>query len=262
MTNIDQVWPEPALDHNRRPCPYCAQPTVVRDTPCKVCEGHMKGAVLTLCRYMLNRGEEVSGAKKDAPKPGGETESNARRVPVIAILERFPFALSERTARFRKSLENEGAWFAHVNAFLMLRSVRPADWTGARIAEDPLYLMLRERFVEFLAAGGKRLRDDHVETVLNVYNNPGARLDGRRVIMEMMLRLEQQGAIKIERAENFCANCGVRIDPKNLFCQDCDEVAALDRRRAIASAMKFHAPRPGDGDGSSASARGMHVKKD
>lgn len=243
-------------------CKNCGQEIHPTLPHCKMCEKHMNIVILPICRsFLAKQKNEVadlkSQTKGDIDKL--QDKSSLREVAIGKVLERFPFDLAARTSKFQKALDTEGVWFAHMNCFLMIKNLRPLGTDVNSLVKDPLYKMMREQFYAFLHKGEKSLDKDSRETIMSVYTIPKAKLDGRKVVLNMIHELEQQEKIQIYREKNKCVKCGEECETGQMYCTECEDEELLKNRQAISSTMPAPLLQP---ETPAAPRSGMHLKKD
>lgn len=242
-------------------CSHCGQEVPPTMAFCKMCDKYMNTAVLPICRAFLAKSQNEitdlrSQTKSELDKL--QDKSSLREVAIGKVLERFPFDLAARTSKFQKALDTEGVWFAHVCSFLMIKNLRPLGTEPFEIVKDPLYKMMREELYDFLHKGEKSLDRDKRETILNIYSIPKSSLDGRKVILNMILQLERQEKLQIYREKNKCVKCGAECATGTMYCTECEDAETLKNRQAISSTMPAPLIQPQQPP--IAKMTGMHMK--
>ena len=256
MTDPDDVWLYINVFHEHQPCPNCGQKLSFKYPCCLMCHEHMHGAVLAICRLLLNKSLRDFKANQLSEKEEGDL----REIALSKILAEFPFELARRTTKFRRSLETEGVWFAHLNAYCMVRDLRPSDWSPYDVVLDKLYVMMRNEWFDFLGKGERFLDANQREALESIYTNPTASLDGHRVILNMIMELEKEDVLTIIRPKAHCGSCGKEIPSGQALCRECEDAAVLENRQKIVSGLSSPAPHPAP-EPSSDSSEGMHFKR-
>lgn len=261
--NSKDEWSILKIDAAESKCAYCGQVCGPARTICIMCEQHMKGMVYAICRELLHHKVRRALDAKDDKKKTEETDVpvDPTEVAITEVLAEFPYALADRTAKFDKARRTEGVWFAHLVAYRMIAYIRYSQHLAPhQLIHDEMYKMVRDQIMEILRKGSQRVTPEEKETLDNVYSIPQAGLDGRRIILSMILELERIGKLKINRPKVKCAKCGQDAPSGSMLCESCQQEESLDVRRSIVSSTP--PPIIPTENIPSASRSGMHISKD
>lgn len=224
---------------NEEGCQYCGQST--ENAICEMCIRCMEGVVLATCRKLLmheGRTLKENQLKKEEGKSKDKKENTVKELDLSEVLNRFPFELAALTSQFPKALRTEGAWFAHLLAYLFVADLRQdKNFSPAEVTFDAMYHAMRDQVYAFLEQGGEDLSGDDREIIENIYSIQTAALDGKRVVKTMLLQLEEMGRITIYYGVTYCVGCGAELKNRKNLCDECAKDKTLETRRSIANQL-------------------------